>query len=188
MTQPRYPVLPKLCRSKRKHRYSARLREDGRALSTKSSCKVSILNLLKIFQILICRLCSFEDFRKRLEKGWGLRSNSLRCLNPLSCSEVLHPNLEEAKGWLCCISKPDRRLMQHEQRTRALPLNYCQIWGRSQRWRKRWGRWWYRLHAPNQEISYPSISIIWNRPPEEPLWAAKQYEPHAVELSRIRKV
>jgi hypothetical protein len=68
-TQPRYPVVPKLCRSKRKHRYSARLRADGLASNTKSSCKVSILNLLQIFQILICRMCSFEDFWKRLEKS-----------------------------------------------------------------------------------------------------------------------
>jgi hypothetical protein len=103
-TQPRYPVVPKLCRSKRKHRYSARLRADGLASNTKSSCKVSILNLLQIFQILICRMCSFEDFWKRLEKSWGFRSNSLWCLNPLTCPEVLHPHLEEAEGRLCFTS------------------------------------------------------------------------------------
>jgi hypothetical protein len=104
MTQQRYLLVHRHYLSRHKHNSSAKQLADGLMLSIKNSFKVSI-NLQQIFKILIYRMCSFEDFWERLEKGRGVCSNSFRCLNPLSCTEVFYTDLEEAQGRFRSISE-----------------------------------------------------------------------------------
>ena len=67
---------------------------------------------------------SNQDLRQRLEESGRVCRDKVWRIDQVACSEVFHSRVQETQRQLSSVPESERRLVQHNQRTRTFQTSY----------------------------------------------------------------